>query len=170
MQHPTLGSLMGLRIGPPGRPGGRRTPRRPKKLKTLHFPVFWRPAEQLCPLLESSDKVPTICQIVYFSLDISFVGAILCSRLQPQPLCASGRHPRHPNYSIGAFHPYPLKISGGPKCRMSILVIPPSSLLISRPITWSQNDTLQTVHLDQEAVFLLFKVTAVTRGGAARSP
>ena len=34
------------------------------------------------------------------------VGAILGSRLQPQPHYASGRHPHHPNYPIGAFHPY----------------------------------------------------------------
>ena len=33
------------------------------------------------------------------------VGAILGSRLQPQPHYASGRHPHHPNYPIGAFHP-----------------------------------------------------------------
>ena len=65
--HPNLESPTGPRIGRLGRPGGRRPPRRPEVLKTLHFAWFGRPAEQLCPFSEISDKVPTICQIVCFS-------------------------------------------------------------------------------------------------------
>ena len=51
---------MGPRIGPPGRPGLRRPPRRLEVLKTLHFLLFLRPAGQLSPLSEISDKVTTI--------------------------------------------------------------------------------------------------------------
>ena len=87
---------MGPRIGPPGRRGGHRPPRRPKVAKTLHFPLFLRPAGHLPPLSEISDKVPTICQIVRFSLEISTIAARLCSRLQPQPHCGRGTVQNHP--------------------------------------------------------------------------
>ena len=88
MQHPILDSRMEPRIGPLGRRGGRRPARGPEVLKTLQFPMFWRPAEQLCPLSEISDKVPTICHNVCFPLEISTLAAAICSRLQPQPHCA----------------------------------------------------------------------------------
>ena len=62
--HPSLGSWMGLGIGPTGRPGGRRPPRRPKVAQTLHFPLFWRPTGHLPPLSAISDKVPISGQII----------------------------------------------------------------------------------------------------------
>ena len=112
---------MGPRISPPGRWGGRRPPRRPKVLKTLQFPLFWRPAEQLCPLSEISDKVPIRGQIVCFSIDISMVGASICSRLQPQPHCGRGtvrNHPLDHPSCIAALHACSHCMNR--KCRMQI--------------------------------------------------
>ena len=72
--HPSRGSPMGPRIGPPGRRGGRRPPRRPKVAKTSHFPLFWRLAGHLSPFSEISDKVNIRGKIVCFPRKIQWLG------------------------------------------------------------------------------------------------
>ena len=96
---------MGSRDSLVGRRRGRRPPRRPEVLKTLQIQLLARSARLLPPLSEICHKVPTTCEIVGFSMEISMVGAILCSRLQPQAHC--GTVQSHPIDHPTCFSPLP---------------------------------------------------------------
>ena len=93
-------SSRGSRMGASDRPAetSGRPPASPTcpSAQTLRFPLCWSPTELFSPLSEISDKVPTICHNVGFSYEISMVGAILCSRLQPEPHCGRGTVRNHP--------------------------------------------------------------------------
>ena len=120
---------LGPRISSPGRQRCRRPPRRLEVLKTLQFPLFSRPAALLFPLSEIFLKVPTTGQIVCFSWEISMVGAILCSRLQPQPHCGRGTVQNHPMDHPTCFSPLNLRVQdSGEKCinRSCLLYTSPS--------------------------------------------
>ena len=100
-----ISAPVGVLSGPEDRPG--RSRGLPDASRTLHVPKtlkflrFLRSEELLCELSEISHEVPTTGQIVCISLEIVMVGAIMCSRLQPQPHYARGTV-QHPSVGVPA--------------------------------------------------------------------
>ena len=86
---------VGMISGPEDRPGHGRDPpdasRSLHALKTFIFFMFLRSEELLSRLSGSFYRLPRYGQNVCISLEIVMIGAIMCSRLQPQPHCARGK-------------------------------------------------------------------------------
>ena len=100
-----ISAPVGVLSGPEDHPGrGRGLPDASRTLhvpKTLKFLRFLRSEELLFKLSEISHRLPRDGQNVCISLEIVMVGAIVCSRLQPQLHYARGTV-QHPSVGVPA--------------------------------------------------------------------